>query len=139
MYNEDKILIANLIVAEGLSPLSNFNSLSRAYYDDEDLWAYSTEKTKYLWYACLKGNLVRVKFLIEKCDADIRKKNKINYKNALNYAMEGGNMDVVKYLIHLKCYPGNYEEWSKNIRQNLSKKNGGLGLGLNQCLTLLCL
>jgi len=120
-YNDEKLLIASLIVAEKHLSVSHFSALNRSFYNDEDLWAFSEEKHKYLWKACLDGNLDRVKWLVEKCSANVNKKNLTSdFKNAINFAMEGGHLAVVSYLVTKKAYPGNIFAWRHAMQQILN-------------------
>jgi len=120
-YNDEKLLIASLIVAEKHLSVSYFNNLNRSFYNDEDLWAFSADKHKYLWKACLDGNLDRVRWLVEKCSASVNKKNLASdYKNAVNFAMDGGNLNVVSYLVTKKAYPGNIIAWRESMQRILN-------------------
>jgi hypothetical protein len=120
-HNDEKLLIASLIVAEKHLGLSNFSCLNRSFYNDEDLWAFSVDKHKYLWKACLDGNLDRVKWLVEKCSASVNKKSLLDYKNAVNFAMDGGHLNVVSYLVTKKAYPGNINGWREAMQKILNK------------------
>lgn len=113
---DDLLLIASLIVVHGYAEIENFNGLSRDFYHDEDLWAFSEKKHKHLMYAAYKGNLKRVKFLVERCSANVNKRN-IIYWSSINYAMDEGHLDVVRYLMEKKAYPGENMAWKISLNK----------------------
>ena len=108
-----------ILKADQCLPKDAMSLLSKKNYMRKDLWARSPYKGKLLRVAAAAGNLERIKFLVEECDAPLYFLDRHTAIGPLTCAYLSRSEDSLRYLLQRRLSGVTPSIWMERVPSDL--------------------